>query len=53
MAGFSSGIAALAPRAASTLARAHPGLESGLSDTHPPEALDLLRAGKVEVGSPA
>jgi DNA-binding transcriptional LysR family regulator len=49
LAGFSSGIASLVPRAASTLAREHPGLEIGLIDTHPPEALELLRAGKVEV----
>jgi molybdate transport repressor ModE-like protein len=49
VAGFASGIASLVPRAASTLAREHPGLEIGLIDTHPPEALDLLRAGKVEV----
>src|SRR3954469_6721492 len=49
LAGFSSGIASLVPRAASKLAREHPGLEIGLIDTHPPEALELLRAGKVEV----
>jgi molybdate transport repressor ModE-like protein len=49
VAGFASGIASLVPRAASTLAREHPGLEIGLIDTHPPEALELLRAGKVEV----
>jgi DNA-binding transcriptional LysR family regulator len=49
VAGFSSGIASLVPRAASTLARVHPGLEIGVIDTHPPEALELLRAGKVEV----
>ena len=35
--------------AAATLARKHPGLEIGLIDTHPPEALELLRTGKVEV----
>jgi DNA-binding transcriptional LysR family regulator len=49
VAGFASGIASLIPRAAATLAREHPGLELGVVDTHPPEALELLRAGKVEV----
>ena len=27
----------------------HPGLQISLTDTHPPEAIELLRAGKVEV----
>lgn len=49
LAGFSSAIGALVPQALATLARRHPGLEVSLTDTHPPEALDLLRAGKVEV----
>jgi DNA-binding transcriptional LysR family regulator len=31
------------------LADRHPGLQVSLTDTHPPEALDLLRTGKVEV----
>jgi DNA-binding transcriptional LysR family regulator len=49
LAGFSSAIGALVPRAAATLAREHPGLEIGLTDTHPPEALEMLRTGQVEV----
>jgi DNA-binding transcriptional LysR family regulator len=49
LAGFSSAISYLVPRAAATLAREHPGLEISLTDTHPPEALELLRTGKVEV----
>jgi DNA-binding transcriptional LysR family regulator len=49
LAGFSSAIGSLVPRAAATLAREHPGLEIGLTDTHPPEALEMLRTGKVEV----
>jgi DNA-binding transcriptional LysR family regulator len=49
LAGFSSAIGALVPRAAATLAREHPSLEIGLTDTHPPEALEMLRTGKVEV----
>src|SRR3954449_2594342 len=50
LAGFSSAIGALVPRAAATLARVHPGLEIGLTDTHPPEALGMLRAGKGRGG---
>jgi molybdate transport repressor ModE-like protein len=49
LASFASAIGALVPRAAATLARDHPGLELGSIDTHPPEALELLRTGKVEV----
>ncbi len=48
---FSSAIGALVPQALATLARRHPGLEVSLTETHPPEALDLLRAGKVEVAA--
>jgi molybdate transport repressor ModE-like protein len=49
LAGFASAIGSLVPRAAATLARDHPGLEIGSTDTHPPEALELLRTGQVEV----
>jgi DNA-binding transcriptional LysR family regulator len=49
LAGFASAIGSLLPRAAATLARDHPGLEIGSTDTHPPEALELLRTGQVEV----
>lgn len=49
LAGFASGIASLALPAAAALAREHPGLEIASTDTHPPEALALLRTGKVEV----
>src|SRR5437762_1554371 len=49
LAGFASAIGSLVPRAAATLALNHPGLEIGSTDTHPPEALELLRTGKVEV----
>jgi DNA-binding transcriptional LysR family regulator len=31
------------------LAGKHPGLQISLIDTHPPEALELLRAGKIDV----
>jgi len=49
LASFASAISALVPRAAAALEREHPGLEIGSTDTHPPEALELLRTGKVEV----
>jgi DNA-binding transcriptional LysR family regulator len=49
LAGFSSAIGALVPRAVAKLADKHPGLNVSLIDTHPPEALDLLRAGKIDV----
>jgi len=49
LAGFSSAIGSLVPDALATLAQRHPGLEVTLTDTHPPEALGLLRTGQVEV----
>jgi DNA-binding transcriptional LysR family regulator len=49
LAGFSSAIGSLVPRAVAALAGAHPDLQITLVDTHPPEALELLRAGKVDV----
>src|SRR3954465_15844245 len=49
LAGFSSAIGSLVPRAAAALAGRHPPLQITLTDTHPPEALELLRAGKVDV----
>jgi len=49
LAGFASAIASLVPRAAAMLTRDHPGLEIGVTDTHPPDALELLRTGKVEL----
>src|SRR4051812_21687489 len=49
LAGFSSAIGSLVPRAAAALAARHPGLQISLTDTHPPEALELLRAGRIEV----
>src|SRR5919202_2656931 len=49
LAGFSSAIGSLVPRAVAALARRHPGLQISLIDTHPPEALELLRTGKIEV----
>jgi DNA-binding transcriptional LysR family regulator len=49
LAGFSSAIGSLVPRAVEALADGHPDLQITLTDTHPPEALELLRAGKVDV----
>jgi len=48
LAGFSSAIGALVPAAVAGLAAKHPGLEVNLVDTHPPEAFELLRTGKVD-----
>ncbi len=49
LAGFSSAIGALVPLAVAALAGRHPDLQVNLTDTHPPEALELLRTGKVDV----
>jgi DNA-binding transcriptional LysR family regulator len=49
LAGFASAIGSLVPTAVAALAERHPGLQINLTDTHPPEAIDLLRTGKVDV----
>jgi DNA-binding transcriptional LysR family regulator len=49
LAAFSSAIGSLVPGAVSALAGKHPGLEVSLIDTHPPEALELLRTGTIDV----
>src|SRR4029079_6628487 len=49
LAGFASAIGSLVPAAAAARASGHPGVEIALTDTHPPEAIELLRTGKVEV----
>jgi DNA-binding transcriptional LysR family regulator len=49
LAGFGSVMSSLVPQAAAVLARQHPALELGLTDTHPEEALALLRAGHIDV----
>ncbi|SED66569.1 LysR family transcriptional regulator [Jiangella alba] len=49
LAGFGSVMSALVPRAAAVLAERHPGLELGLADAHPDDALRLLRAGRADV----
>src|ERR1051325_3097752 len=50
LAGFASAIGSLVPAAVAALAARHPNLEISLIDTHPPEAIELLRTGKIEVG---
>jgi DNA-binding transcriptional LysR family regulator len=49
LAGFSSAIGSLVPRAVAALAARHPGLQVTLTDEHPPEALESLRAGRIDV----
>ena len=49
LASFSSVIGSLIPRAVAALTAKHPGLRIGLTDTHPPEALELLRTGRIDV----
>lgn len=49
LAGFNSVMSSLVPQAASLLAQQHPGLDLGLTDAHPEDALTQLRAGHVEV----
>src|SRR5918998_1575387 len=49
LASFSSVIESLVPRAVAALAGKHPGLQIGLTGAQPPEALELLRTGKIDV----
>jgi DNA-binding transcriptional LysR family regulator len=49
LAGYSSVISSIVPRTLSALSRKHRGLQINLLDTHPPDALDLLRAGHIDV----
>jgi len=49
LAGFSSAVGSLVPRTLAALAETHPSLQVTLIDMHPPDALDLLRAGRIEV----
>ncbi|SDK29973.1 DNA-binding transcriptional regulator, LysR family [Nonomuraea maritima] len=46
---FPSALATFVPEAAGRLTAAHPGLRLELTETEPPEALRLLRAGRVDV----
>src|SRR3981081_3581809 len=49
MAAFASAIGSLVPAAVAALAGRHPNLQISLTETHPPEAIELLRTGKIEV----
>ena len=44
-------MSSLVPQAAAVLAEQHPGIELGLTDTHPEDALHLLRAGHIDVAA--
>ncbi|GAA1659473.1 LysR family transcriptional regulator [Nonomuraea maheshkhaliensis] len=48
LAAFPSALGTFIPKAARLLAGAHPGLRLQLTETEPPEALRLLRAGRVD-----
>lgn len=49
LAGFQTALSTLVPKAATELSRSHPGIELNLVDVHPVEALNMLRAGHVDV----
>lgn len=49
LAGFGSVMSSLVPEASALLARQHPGLDVVLTDTHPEDALALLRSGHVDI----
>ncbi|MFI7441414.1 LysR family transcriptional regulator [Nonomuraea indica] len=49
LAAFPSAIGTFVPEAAARLARDHPGLRLDITETEPPEALRLLRSGRVDV----
>jgi DNA-binding transcriptional LysR family regulator len=49
LAGFSSALVAFLPAAAAALAERHPGLELEITETHPPEALQMLHAGTADL----
>lgn len=48
IAAYSTAIVTLLPAVAAALGRDHPGLRVEAVDTHPPEALELLRVGAVD-----
>jgi DNA-binding transcriptional LysR family regulator len=49
LAANASVLSTIVPKAAATLAEAHPGLELSVIDRHPVEALQALRQGEVDV----
>src|SRR3954468_24537266 len=49
LAAFASANGSLVPAALATLAGRYPNLQITVTDTHPVDALELLRTGKIEV----
>jgi DNA-binding transcriptional LysR family regulator len=49
LAGFGSAMSSIVPMAARELASSYPGIEVRLVDTHPDDALDMLRTARVDV----
>jgi molybdate transport repressor ModE-like protein len=49
LAANASVLSTIVPKAAATLAEAHPGLELSVIDRHPVEALQMLRHGEIDV----
>jgi DNA-binding transcriptional LysR family regulator len=49
LAANASALSTIVPKAAATLAQAHPGLELILIDRHPVEALQMLRRGEIDI----
>jgi DNA-binding transcriptional LysR family regulator len=49
LAANASTLSTIVPRAAAALALAHPGLQLGLFERHPVEALQMLRHGEIDV----
>src|SRR5919202_1157562 len=49
LAAFASAIGSLVPAAVVALGGRYPNLQISLTDTHPPEAIELLRTGKIDV----
>jgi DNA-binding transcriptional LysR family regulator len=49
LAANASTLSTIVPKAAASLAQAHPGLQLSLFDQHPVEALQMLRHGEIDV----
>src|SRR5919202_2145124 len=49
LAANASALSTIVPKAAATLAQAHPGLELIMIDRHPVEALQMLRHGEIDI----
>lgn len=48
VAAYTTGLVALLPQLAAAFATRYPGLQIEIIDTHPPEAIAMLRAGEVD-----